>query len=188
MVLTTLLQFIIIIFIIPMTAKEELTASEPAWTTVEFKKISTLSREVDMPVKSESFKHEGTSWIIKMYIGGDSEEAKNYCSIFLMSLSVVKASYSIKLVNPEHEKRSKRLGPVITSFTADTGNGWTKFTTTKHLLDPIDGFLLNDTITVKVQIEISREIKVNGADYSMPNAMQTLLFDETTSDFTIVFK
>jgi speckle-type POZ protein len=169
-----------------MTANDE--SSEPAWTTAVFKKISTLSREIGKSVTSETFKHEDTSWKVKMYIDGTSEQSKNHCSIYLVSSSAVKASYSIKLVNPEHEKRSERLGPDIHFFKADIGCGCHEFTTTEHLLDPIDGFLLDDTITVQVQIIMLREIKVNGTDCSMSNAMQTLLFDTSTSDCLIVFK
>ena len=169
-----------------MTAKDE--SSEPAWTTAVFKKISNLSREIGISVTSETFKHEDTSWKVKMYIVGKSKEDQNHCSIYLVSSSAVKASYSIKLVNPEHEKRSERLGPDIHFFKADIGCGCHEFTTTEHLLDPIDGFLLDDTITVQVQIIILREIKVNGTDCSMSNAMQTLLFDTSTSDCLIVFK
>ena len=78
--------------------------------------------------------------------------------------------------------------PDIDFFKAVKGYGYPQFTTTEHLLDPIDGFLLNDTITIQVQIIILREIKVNGTDYSMLNALQTLLFDRSTTDCLIVFK
>jgi hypothetical protein len=169
-----------------MTAKDE--SSEPAWTTVVFKKISTTSREIGIFVTSETFKHEDTSWNVDMYIDGDAEQSKNHCCIVLNSSSACKASFSIKLVNLEHEKKSKRLGPAIHFFKTDTGYGWKTFTTTDHLLDPIGGFLLNDTITIQIEIIILREIKVNGADYSMPNAMQTLLFDRSSTDCLIVFK
>ena len=155
-----------------MTAKDK--SSEPVWTTVVFKKITTLSREIGISVTSETFKYEDTSFKVKMFIGGKSKDVQNHCSIYLNSLSAVKASYSIKLVNPEHEKRSKSVGPDICFFKADKGYGYLQFTTTEHLLDPIGGFLLNDTITIQVQIIILREIKVNGTDYSMLNALQTL--------------
>ena len=169
-----------------MTTKDE--SSEPAWNTVVFEKISTSSREYGIPVQSDTLKHEGTSWIVKMYIGGELKEDKDNCSIYLKSLSFVKASYSIKLVNQEHEEKSIINGPEIDAFKAGEEFGWAKFTTTEHLLDPIDGFLLNDTITIQMQIEILREIKVNGADNSMPSAIQAMLFDESTSDCSIVCK
>jgi hypothetical protein len=132
-----------------MTAKDE--SSEPAWTTVVFKKISTSSREIGISVTSETFKHEDTSWKVNMFIGGETEQSKNHCSIYLYSSSALKASFSMKLVNLEHEKKSKRVGPAIHFFKANTGYGCQTFTTTDHLLDPINGFLLNDTVTIQVQ-------------------------------------
>ena len=163
-----------------MTAKDA-----SAWNTVVFDKVSTST------TNSKTFTHEGTSWKVTMFTRMSYSFLINHSyisSCISLSSSIdIKASYSIKLVNPEHEEISKRLGPSIRSFTAGTGIEWQEITRA-DLLDPVNGFLLNDTTTIQVQIKILREIKVNRADYSLSNEMHTLLFDETTSDFTIVCK
>lgn len=156
---------------------------------VLFNKISTSSREIGICEISETFKHEGISWSVEIYMVGEAEQSKDHCSIFLRSFSsVAKASFSITLVNIENEKESILRGPTIHSLESGEGIGWLTFTDTEHLLDPMSGFLLNDTITIDVKIRILTEI--NGSDavpiHSISSAMRNLLFDESTADYYIL--
>ena len=158
-------------------------------TRVSFNKISTSSRENGICEISETFKHEGISWSVEIYIVGEAEQSKDHCSIFLRSFSsITKASFSIKLVNVENETKSILRGLTIHSLESGEGIGWLTFTDTEHLLNPMNGFLFNDTITIDVKIKILTEI--NGSDtvpiHSISSAMRNLLFDKSTADYYII--
>jgi hypothetical protein len=152
--------------------------------TVVFDKISTLPRDVGSSVDSERFMtQQAVNLHVRMYIGGESAEEKDYCSLVLFSTGSKKLSYSMKLVNHIDDKKS--ITRTDTSYDFKVGGyGWT-FTKTEHLLDPKHGFLVHDAVTIILQIKIEGKRRIRCYGDCISNDVKALLYDESTTDYFI---
>ena len=154
--------------------------------TVVFDKISTLSRDVGCLVESERFMTQhGTSLYVKMCIGGHTVKEKDYCSLFLNSTDTVKLLYSMKLVNHIDDKKSIYQTVTSHDFKAGSGIGWKSFTKSENLLNPIHGFLVQDAVTIVLQIKVEGKQRINDCRDCIINDVKALLFDESTTDYFI---
>jgi hypothetical protein len=155
--------------------------------TVVFDKISILPKDVGSSVESERFMTQhGTSLCVNMYIGGQKMENKDHCSLYLYSTDAVKSSCSMKLVNHKDDKKSIDSTFSSHDFKAGSGYGWPFFTKSENLLNPIHGFLVQDAITIEIEITIDGLQRVYDYRYSMAHEMKALLFDESTADHHII--
>jgi len=153
--------------------------------TVVFDKISTLPRDVGSSVDSERFMtQQAVNLHVRMYIGGESAEEKDYCSLVLFSTGSKKLSYSMKLVNHIDDKKSITRTDTSYDFKAGSGYGWT-FTKTEHLLDPKHGFLVHDAVTIVLQIKIEGKRRIRCYGDCISNDVKALLYDESTTDYFI---
>ena len=69
-----------------------------------------------------------------------------------------------------------------------SGYGWPCFTKSENILNPIHGFLVQDAITIEVNISIDGLQRVYDYRYSMAHEMKALLSDESTADHYIIIR
>jgi len=170
-----------------MTLAGSVSVSESSLSlTVVFDKISTLPRDVGSSIFSDGvMTQHGTRLYVQIFIGGNKVETKDHCSIILNSTDAVKLSYSMKLVNHIDDKKS--IIETINSyeFEAGEGYGWNSFTKTEHLLDPKHGFLVQDAITIFLQLKVEGKQRLYDYRENIMNDMIALLFDKSTTDYFV---
>ena len=170
-----------------MTLAGSVSVSESSLSlTVVFDKISTLPRDVGSSIYSDGvMTQHGTRLYVQIFIGGNKVETKDHCSIILNSTDAVKLSYSMKLVNHIDDKKS--IIETINSyeFEAGEGYGWNSFTKTEHLLDPKHGFLVQDAITIFLQLKVEGKQRLYDYRENIMNDMIALLFDKSTTDYFV---
>ena len=169
-----------------MTEAGSVSISDSSFAlTVVFNKISTLPRDVGRFVYSDRvMTQHGTSLFLKMFIGGQSVEAKDHCSLFLFTTDAVKLSYSMKLVNHIDDKKSINRTINSYEFKAGSGRGSNSFTKTEHLLDPKHDFLVQDAITIFLQLKVEGKQRLYDYRENIMNDM-IALFDKSTTDYFV---
>ncbi len=100
----------------------------------------------------------------------------------------MKLSYSMKLVNHIYDKKSINLTNTSHDFEAGSGYGSKSFTKCEHLLDPKHGFLVQDTVTIVLQIKVEGKQRINDCRDGIINDVKALLYDESTTDFFITLE
>ena len=155
--------------------------------TVVFDKISTLPRGDGTSVDSDRVMvQHGTSFYLQMFIDGNTAEQKYHCSLYLISTDAVKLSFSMKLVNHIDDKKSINKPVIPYEFEADDGFGWPTFIKSEKLLDPKHGFLMQDAISIVLQMKIEGKQKLYDYRNCIVGDMTALLFDESTTDYFII--
>jgi len=171
-----------------MSTTTVVSPSSDSWfeMKVVFGKTSlTTLRVGDFGIYSDEKKIVDLSW--RLILRVEIIDLKEIFACYLCPASNMKCVFSFKVVHPKDDKRSITIGPELTpSFlTAGVGRGWT-ITTYQQLIDPINGFLLNGTLSVIVRVKVITELKYCDVQYTVANDMKTLLFDKATTDCFIL--
>ena len=120
----------------------------------------SLSREVGDRQESSVMEAVGGKWSIEVYLGGDGEEYRDYVSVFLHWKGKLEdrpkdICYLLRAVNQSDPTRSEERGGPQEKWEADansTGEGWAKLIPTDTLLDPTEGFLVDDRVIFEAEL------------------------------------
>ena len=126
------------------------------WEVPNFSKA-----EKDKKLSSRTFVIGGLKWQLDLYPinrstdNEDEKDKKDYLGIYLKAVETGFPRTATYTLTIQGTKENAPIQSTHHIFPAkDHGYGWSKFITREEVLDSKAGFLVNDTLTIKAEIEV----------------------------------
>uniref|UniRef100_A0A0N5C047 Speckle-type POZ protein-like (inferred by orthology to a human protein) n=1 Tax=Strongyloides papillosus TaxID=174720 RepID=A0A0N5C047_STREA len=96
-----------------------------------------------------------SQWNLSIYPNGQSEDSKEYVSVFLTLIKPdkAKAKYKFSILNEKEEEKNVINNGITKDFVKNEGWGFSKFVKKDFLLDVSNGLLINDKLTILCEAE-----------------------------------